>query len=80
MDKRKTVLEHMKIAGYHADTRAFTRLFVENRINRVTADAAYFLGADMRKRGVKCNCLDCKKLTAEKAAAEKAEEEHHEHV
>jgi hypothetical protein len=56
---RKDVLSYMRIAGYHSDTAAYTRLYVENRISRAIAQEAWLSGVNAEKSGMKCTCLDC---------------------
>lgn len=57
--KRKDLLAHLRVAGYHADTHAFTRLTVENRISIPAAREAYMVGVG--QRGVtRCDCAACK--------------------
>lgn len=62
--KRFDALAYMRIAGYHGDKLAFTRLFVENRVSRQVADAEFHRGATMKKAGVPCNCSNCKTTKA----------------
>ena len=57
--KRKDVLESIKLAGYHNDSRLFTRLLCENRISRKAADDAYRAGTILRGTGFVCTCSDC---------------------
>jgi hypothetical protein len=58
---RGFLLELLKVAGYHFDTAAFTRLYIENRISREAANTAYMLGVRMKWAGVPCSCVDCRK-------------------
>jgi len=57
--KRADALIHIRVAGYHSDSRAFTRLYVENRVSRSAADAEWHRGAAMKAAGVPCTCRDC---------------------
>jgi hypothetical protein len=57
---RKNALVNMQIAGYHDDKKAFTRLLIENSVNRDAADDAFHLGAKMKAAGTKCGCHLCK--------------------
>ncbi len=57
--KRTMALARMKYAGYHSDSRAFTVLLIESRINYQTANQAFWDGANARLAGVKCNCSAC---------------------
>lgn len=59
--KRKDVLGHLKIAGYHEDSTAFCRLYSENRISREKANEAYQYGFRAKKNGMTCTCFRCAK-------------------
>lgn len=50
-----------RIAGYHNDTKLFTQLLCENRINKQTANEHFFLGQQQKNNGIKCSCADCNK-------------------
>ena len=41
MNKRKTAIEHMKIAGYNNDRHAWVRLYAEHRIGFEIAESAW---------------------------------------
>jgi hypothetical protein len=58
--KRSVLLSLIRVAGYHGDTRTFTRLLVENRISRAVADTAFLAGKRAKERGVPCTCHACK--------------------
>lgn len=57
--KRADVIAHMRIAGYHNDTKSWIRLFCENRISKAVADTAYRQGLKQKLEGVKCHCHQC---------------------
>ncbi|VUZ24121.1 Uncharacterised protein [uncultured Comamonas sp.] len=59
MSKREDTLAAMRIAGYHNDKAAFTRLLVENRIRLTVADEAWLTGRKQRANGMKCACYEC---------------------
>lgn len=59
MTKRDQALALARIAGYHGDTAAYTRLLVERRVARPAMAQAYSTGARMKERGVPCACSDC---------------------
>lgn len=59
MTRRARVLDAMKVAGYHDDRKAFTRLLIENRVGRDAAARAFQVGQTARDRGVPCSCFDC---------------------
>lgn len=39
--KRELVLGHMRVAGYENDRKAWTRLYVENKISLAVAEEAW---------------------------------------
>lgn len=57
--KRKDLTALLTFAGYHADSSAFTRLLVENRISIAAAREHYSAGASARRAGVRCGCSEC---------------------
>lgn len=61
---RQQAINHLRVAGYHADMRSFTRLYVENRVSIKAAREAYAEGERMRDNGVLCTCSDCKQAPA----------------
>lgn len=65
MTKRQTAIVLAKVAGYHADTKAFIRLLVESRVNRQTMNEAWAQGALAKSVGVKCECHECRKAQGE---------------
>lgn len=62
--KRKDALGWIRIAGYHNDSKSFTRLIIENRISRPVANEEFRTGAKMRANGVGCTCSECKESRA----------------
>lgn len=60
MTKKQTLIQLIKIAGYHNDTKIGTRLFVENRITRADYDAAFHAGLAAKAAGQICTCSQCK--------------------
>lgn len=58
--KRKHALEWMRVAGYHGDSAAFTRLLIENRVSKAAADAEWSAGRRAREAGMPCSCTDCR--------------------
>jgi len=58
--KRSDVLAHLRIAGYHDDTRSFVRLYTENRVSLAVANAEWRRGGKMKAAGVPCTCRECK--------------------
>lgn len=61
--KRSDVTSYLRIAGYHNDQRAFTRLYIENSISLAAAKEAFASGERARAVGVKCTCVDCTERT-----------------
>lgn len=66
--KRKDALNLLKFAGYHGDNATFTRVLIEERVSRASAQEAYLTGARARRNGVACGCNDCKAKTSEVAS------------
>lgn len=64
MNKRQISLTRAKIAGYHDDSRSFTRLIIESRVNRQAMNEAWNNGKIAKQNGVRCNCHECSKLEA----------------
>ena len=62
MSNRKTTLDLIRIAGYHNDTKAFTRLYCESKLSRTAANEAWQVGATQKQNGIKCHCADCSKI------------------
>lgn len=56
---RKHLLTSIRVAGYHNDTEAGTRLFIENRVSRPVYNREFLKGKEMKSNGVKCSCSDC---------------------
>jgi hypothetical protein len=57
--KRKDALNYIRVAGYHGDNAAYTRLLIENRVSLNAAKAEFRRGADMKAAGVGCTCSAC---------------------
>jgi hypothetical protein len=60
--KRQVWIVSAESAGYHSDSRSFTRLLIEARVNRETLNQAWFRGQAKRQAGVRCTCLDCREI------------------
>lgn len=58
--KRETVLQLVKVAGYHNDSAAGVRLLVENPISRKVYNEAWASGQRARESGVPCSCYQCR--------------------
>lgn len=61
MTKREAVLQMIKVAGYHSDSRTATRLLIENPISRKNYNLAWDAGVAAKRAGVPCNCRQCQK-------------------
>lgn len=59
MTKRQHALVAARIAGYHYDTRTFTRLLIENRVSRLALNEQWRTGQKMKEAGLGCTCRDC---------------------
>lgn len=59
--KRKDALEHIKVAGYHGDSRGALRIYTEARISHSAYTAAYAAGQRLKNDGVACGCIDCRR-------------------
>ena len=64
MSKRQTAIAQAKVAGYHNDTRWFTRLIVESRVARPIMNEAWRHGALAKEAGVRCECPECKRAAS----------------
>jgi hypothetical protein len=60
VSKREIALSLCRIAGYHNDSKAFARVFIENRLSMKVAQNAFAEGANQRKSGMKCSCRECR--------------------
>ncbi len=58
--KRKDALVWLRVAGYHDDSKSWTRLYVENRVSRQAADAEWRRGAALKAAGIACACTACR--------------------
>lgn len=59
MTKRQAALAAVKIAAYHNDARALTRLRIESRLGIEAFNTAAAAGTRARAAGVPCSCSDC---------------------
>lgn len=60
MNRRDLDLGIARVAGYHGDSRTFTRLVVESRVRRQLLDEAWRIGVKQGRSGMACGCPDCK--------------------
>jgi len=61
MTRREVVLQQIKVAGYHYDSRTATRLLVENPISRKSYNEAWESGQRARAAGISCSCFQCQR-------------------
>lgn len=61
---RKQAIAYARVAGYHNDTGAFTRLICEQRVNRQVMNEAWHNGKLAKANGVPCGCYECKNEAA----------------
>lgn len=59
MNNREIVLQLVKVAGFHNDTREGTRLFIQNKLSKKAYEAAFNAGREEKKNGGKCSCKQC---------------------
>ncbi len=58
---RQSLINRIMFAGYHDDTAAGTRLYIEGRISYPKYAAAFREGRRQAGAGVSCNCPECRK-------------------
>ena len=56
---RSLALGRMRMAGFHGDRAAFTRLYIESRIVLDRALDAFMEGQRAREAGARCGCFAC---------------------
>ncbi len=59
--KRKQGLAWIRVAGYHNDAAAATRIYIESRISREAHDRAFREGERAKANGMPCHCSECSK-------------------
>lgn len=59
--KKEHLLARLRIAGYHNDTRDFTRLYLEGRVSLRVAQTEFATGVKLRESGMRCTCYECTK-------------------
>jgi hypothetical protein len=62
--KRKDALAAIRAAGYHGDQERGILLYVRNRVSLQVYNREFDTGAAMRRNGVPCDCLECRKSGA----------------
>lgn len=58
--RREVALAKFRVAGYHADSASFVRLYVEERVSYAVAKEQFRTGGEMCRSGVRCDCYECK--------------------
>lgn len=58
--KRDVALALARVAGYHADSAAFTRLIIEARVGRPHMNREWAAGQNAKAGGVRCDCHACR--------------------
>lgn len=69
LSNRDKALHAARIAGFHDDKHAFTRLVIESRISRKVLDSAWSEGVKQQIAGMVCTCYWCGKERSAAAAA-----------
>jgi hypothetical protein len=59
--RREVALTKLRVAGYHADSASFVRLYVEERVSYGVAKEQFRIGAQMHTAGTPCDCFECKR-------------------
>jgi hypothetical protein len=57
---RAQTLATLRIAGYHDDSQTWTRTYLEGRVSRAAADAAWREGQHAKAAGRPCTCTACR--------------------
>lgn len=61
MSRRGQVLLAIPYAGYHEDTAAGVRLYINNRVSLAAYTEAFNKGRAAKEMGVPCGCVECRK-------------------
>lgn len=59
--KRKDVLTAIRVAGYHGDKERGILLYLKNWVSLPVYGREYDAGAEMRQKGVPCDCDECQR-------------------
>lgn len=57
---RKNALTKIRMAGFHEDRGMGTRIMIDAHISIGVYQKEFQKGRDMKKAGVRCDCLDCR--------------------
>jgi hypothetical protein len=63
--KRKDALRAIRAAGYHGDRELGMHLYLKNWISLSAFSREFETGVAMRRSGVPCDCLNCRRRLAE---------------
>lgn len=58
---RAQALAAARVAGFHNDSATYTRLCIEERVNRIDMRAAWAEGVRAKSKGVACDCRACQR-------------------
>ena len=58
--KRKDAIALLTYAGYHEDSRTWTRIYCENRVSVQVAREAWRQGQKLKAKGMPCGCRECR--------------------
>ena len=61
MTKREMLLNAIKAAGYHGDTRRATQLLADNPVSHMAYNIAWQAGEAAKRAGQPCSCYQCQK-------------------
>lgn len=67
--KRTVWLSRMRIAGFHNDSAAYTRLLIEAKVNRAELELAWREGVLLKQQGALCGCSGCIAARAQQQGA-----------
>ena len=59
MTRHEKAYQLVKVAGYHNDSRAATRVLVEYSIGIKRYNEAWREGIRARQAGISCDCMQC---------------------
>ena len=63
--KRKDALRAIRSAGYHGDRELGMHLYLKNWISLSAFDREFETGVAMRRSGVPCDCMNCRRRVAD---------------
>ena len=63
--KRQDALNAIRFAGYHGDSAAGARIYIESRVSYTVYLATYRRGQQARRDGRPCGCGECAAMKLE---------------